>query len=119
MMKSGYPVSLVPSYMIATHTSFLTVWAGERKHHRRPDIRRGTNWPFPLSPPSDSNLAQFDLVSIHAIREARHSHKSHARLQSERQHGRFYGCEGQKLPADADGSIILCCYWLLASCLPD
>jgi len=38
-----------------------TIWSGECKHRRRMDIRRGTNWPFPLSPPSASNLAQFDL----------------------------------------------------------
>jgi len=41
-IKSGYPVSQVPSYVIAAHTSPpLTIWAGERKHRRRPDIRRG------------------------------------------------------------------------------
>jgi len=51
-------------------------------------------------------------------KKARHSsaysRKSHARLQSERQQGRFYGSGDQQLLADADGSIILCYYWLLA-----
>jgi len=71
-IKSGYLVSLVPSYVIAAHISPPpTVWACEHKHRRRPNIRRGTNWPFPLV----SNLAQFDLIStrFRVIREALHS----------------------------------------------
>ena len=46
------------------------------------------------------------------MRLEKHWHSSvyrkwHARLQSQRQQGRFYGSGGQQLPADADGSIIL------------
>ena len=38
------PISLVPSYVIAAHTSPPPiVWAGECKHPRWLDIRRGTN----------------------------------------------------------------------------
>jgi len=61
-IKSGYPVSLVPSYVIAARTSPPpTGWVGGCKHSRRPDIMRGTNWPFPLTPLSVSNLRSLIL----------------------------------------------------------
>jgi len=72
-INSGYPVFLVLSYVMATHSSPPpTVRAGKLEHSQWLDTRRGTKWPFPLSAQSASNLVQFDLVSkcLHAIREA-------------------------------------------------
>jgi len=125
-LKSGYPVSLVPNCVIAAHTSpFPTIWVGERKHCRQPDIRRGTNWPFSLSPLSASNLVQFDLVNICLRVIEKHGIAVHIVVNCSHDcsqkysTGRFCGNEGQQLPAEADGTVILRYYWLLAACPPD
>jgi len=90
----------------------------------QPNMRRGTNWPA-LSPPHRLPVILRSLVlsayvcmglEKHARHSSVYSHKSHTRHQSQRQQGRFYGSEGQQLPADADSSIILRYYRL--GCLP-